>query len=136
MTFIFIFLDISKSTWINFLLYTKSPNKNKSIMLICFGIEIYWISALIYQVRIFSIYYYFLWETHWFWDTWVAQLVKHLPSTQVSIPGSWNQALCWASCSVRSLLLPLPIPPCLCLFSLSQINKIFKEKWERNNTDF
>ena len=41
---------------------------------------------------------------------WVAQLVKHLPSVQVMIPGSWDQAPHWAPCSVGSLLLPLPLP--------------------------
>ena len=55
----------------------------------------------------------------------VAQSLKHLPSAEVMIPGSWDGALCWALCSVGSLLLPLPLPlplPLLML-SLSQMNK-------------
>ena len=56
--------------------------------------------------------------------------VKHLPSTQVLIPGfwgSWDGALHLAPCSVVSLLLPRP-PSCPVLsqvraLSLSQINK-------------
>ena len=43
-------------------------------------------------------------------DTWVAQLVKCLPSAQVMIPGSWDQVPHWAPCSVGSLLLPLLLP--------------------------
>ena len=48
-----------------------------------------------------------------------------LPSAQVMIPGSGDQALHQAPCSVESLLfpLPLPLPPtlllCMCAFSLS-----------------
>ena len=53
------------------------------------------------------------------WGTWVAQLVKHLPSAQVMILGSQDQALCWAPCSMESLLLPLPLPLPLFVFSLS-----------------
>ena len=51
--------------------------------------------------------------------TWVAQLVKHLPSAQVMISReSWDRAPCWALCSAGSLLLPLPLPlPCLCSLS-------------------
>ena len=66
--------------------------------------------------------------------SWVAQLVKHLPSAQVMIPGFWNPAQNWACCSARSLLLPLPLPaaPPACahtlLLSLSQINKLEKKK--------
>ena len=44
------------------------------------------------------------------WGTCVAQPVKHLPSAQVMIPGSWDRAPHWAPCSVGSLLLPLPLP--------------------------
>ena len=58
-------------------------------------------------------------------DAWVAQLVKHLPSAQAMIPGSWNQVLHRAPCSVGSLLL-LP-PAYTCELCLSQINKIFKK---------
>ena len=60
----------------------------------------------------------------------VTQLVKHLPSAQVMISGSWDQAPHPAPCFVGSLLLPLsPLLPCSCPFSLSlslslsQINK-------------
>ena len=31
-------------------------------------------------------------------DAWVAQSVKHLPSAQVMIPGSWDRVLHWAPC--------------------------------------
>lgn len=41
------------------------------------------------------------------WDDWVAPLVKHLPSAQVMISGSWDRGPRWAPCSVGSLLLPL-----------------------------
>jgi len=41
--------------------------------------------------------------------TWVAQSVKYLLSVQVTIPGSWDQALHQAPCSAGSLLLPLPL---------------------------
>ena len=52
---------------------------------------------------------------------WVAPSVKHLPSTQVMIPGSWDRAPCKALCSAGSLLLPLPLPaaPPAHAFSLS-----------------
>ena len=46
-----------------------------------------------------------------FWGTWLVQSVKHLPSAQVMIPGSWDGAPHWASCSAGSLLLPPPLPP-------------------------
>jgi len=42
------------------------------------------------------------------WGAWVAQSVKHLPSAQVTISGSWDRVLRWALCSAGSLLLPLP----------------------------
>ena len=47
--------------------------------------------------------------------------VKRLPLAQVMISGSWDLAPCWASCSERSLLLPLPLPfpPFLLSLSLS-----------------
>ena len=57
-----------------------------------------------------------------FRGTWVAQLVKHLPSTQVMILESWDQALCWAPCSARESASPsllaslLPPPPARALF--------------------
>ena len=47
------------------------------------------------------------------WDTWVAQLVKRLPSAQVMIPASWDRVPHRAPCSAGSLLLPLPLPAIL-----------------------
>ena len=44
------------------------------------------------------------------WGTWVAQLVEHLPQTQVMILGFWDQASHQVPCSMGSLLLPLPLP--------------------------
>ena len=60
--------------------------------------------------------------------TWVAQSVKHLPSAQVRIPGSWDRILHWAPCSAGSLLLPLPFLLLVISLSLSQINNILKKK--------
>ena len=63
------------------------------------------------------------------WGAWVAQLVKHLPSAQVMIPESWDQALHWVPCSARSLLLSLPLTPLMLSISFAlslavfQINK-------------
>ena len=64
-----------------------------------------------------------------FRGAWVAQMVKHLPSAQVMIPGSWDRALHRASCLEGSLLLPHPHPHpllfrllVLCRY-LCQINK-------------
>lgn len=42
--------------------------------------------------------------------SWVAQLVKYLPSAQAEIPGSWDGALRRAPCSLGGLLLPPPAP--------------------------
>ena len=53
--------------------------------------------------------------------TWVAQEVKHLPSAQVMISGSWDGALHQAPCSAGTLLLPLPLP--LLVLSHTLINK-------------
>ena len=51
---------------------------------------------------------------------WVAQPVKHLPSAQVMIPGSWDPVPRSAPGPAGSLLLPLPLPPiCALLLSLS-----------------
>ena len=60
---------------------------------------------------------------------WVVQSAKSLPSTQVMIPMSWDQAPHQAFCSVGSLLLPLPLPAALptCVLSLCQINKSLKK---------
>jgi len=50
---------------------------------------------------------------------WVVQSVRHLPSAQVMISGSWDRAPCRAPCSARSLLLSLPLLlPLLVLFFL------------------
>ena len=62
-------------------------------------------------------------------DTWVAQVVEHLPSAQVMIPQSWDEVPSQAPCSEGSLLLPLPSALSACdipsLCSLCQINNIF-----------
>ena len=59
----------------------------------------------------------------------MAQLVKHLPSAQVMIPGSLDQASLWAPYLAESLL-PLPLPSACDLsiyisfsLSLSLLNK-------------
>ena len=57
------------------------------------------------------------------WGTCVAQPVKHLPSAQVMIPGSWDRAPHWAPCSAGSLLLSLPLPAAPPAHAL--ISKIF-----------
>ena len=61
------------------------------------------------------------------WGAWVAQSVKHLPSDQVMISGSWGQALHQALHSVRNLLLSLPLAlpssSCLLPLFLSLVNK-------------
>ena len=64
------------------------------------------------------------------WGTWVAQWVKHLPSAQIMIPGSWDGAPHGDPCSSGNLLLLLPLPLSLLMLSLSlsQINKILKIK--------
>ena len=71
------------------------------------------------------------------WGTWVAQLVECLPLAQVVILGSWDGVPCQVLCSVRSLLLLLP----LLVFSVShQINKIsskkIKRKWPARHSMF
>ena len=46
--------------------------------------------------------------------------IKQLALAQVMIPGSWDQALHWAPCSARNLLLPLlPAIPPACAFFFS-----------------
>lgn len=49
--------------------------------------------------------------------TWVAQWVKHLSSAQVMILGSRDQPLQLALCSTGSLLVSLPLPLILLVFS-------------------
>jgi len=51
----------------------------------------------------------------------VAQLVQHLPSAQVLIPGSGDQVPGQAPCSAESLLLPLSAPPPAHALSLALI---------------
>ena len=64
-------------------------------------------------------YFPILLRTEQFGGPWVAQWVKCLPSAQVMISGSWDQALCRALCFAGSLLLLLPLslpylpPPCM-----------------------
>jgi len=58
---------------------------------------------------------------------WVAQLVKRLPSAQVTIPESWDGFLHWDPCSAGSPLLPLCCSPQLML-SLSLSNKLKRKK--------
>ena len=74
------------------------------------------------------------WKGLWLW---VAQSVKCLPSAQVMISGSWDQALHQAPCSAGSLLLLLPLPLLVLSLSLSlslshsQINKTFIKRERR-----
>jgi len=49
----------------------------------------------------------------------VAQSVKCLPSAQVMVPGSRDQAPHWAPRSLGNPLLPLSAPPPACALSLS-----------------
>ena len=58
------------------------------------------------------------------WGTWVAQLVKRLPSAQVMILETRDRVPHRAPCSAGSLLLPLTLPPLMVSLShsLSQIS--------------
>lgn len=62
--------------------------------------------------------------------TWMAQSVRHLPSVQVMILGSWDWAQSQSLCSVGSLLLLFsPLVPTLAIsvaWSLSLSNKYIK----------
>ena len=55
--------------------------------------------------------------------TWVAQLVKRLPSAQVVFSGSWDQAPHRTPCLAESLLLPLTHPLLVFPLLLSLSNK-------------
>ena len=55
----------------------------------------------------------------------MAQSVKHLPSAQVMISGSWDQVP--ASGSLLGRESASPFPPA-CALSVSQINKFFLKK--------
>ena len=61
---------------------------------------------------------------------WLSGL-KPLPLAQVMIPGSWDRALHRAFCSAGSLLLPLSLPLCLLVISLS--NKYIKSLKNKTN---
>ena len=52
------------------------------------------------------------------WGAWVAQSIKHLPSAQVMISGSWDRALHWAPCSAESASPSAPPTTCECPLSL------------------
>ena len=60
--------------------------------------------------------------------TWVAQMVGCLPSAQVMISGTWDQALPWAPYTEGSLLLPVPLPAAPPSCALCQISKMFFKK--------
>ena len=53
------------------------------------------------------------------WGTSLAQSVEGLPSAQVMISGSWDEAPHWAPCSAGSLLPPLPLSLPLFVYSPS-----------------
>ena len=61
----------------------------------------------------------------------MAQSVKFLPSAQVMIPGSWDQALSWAPCSVESRILPLPL-----LLPLLVLPLLSKDNLKKNKSDW
>jgi len=52
------------------------------------------------------------------WGRLGGSVIERLPSAQVMIPRSWDQAPHWAPCSAGSLLLPLPLPLLVCPLSL------------------
>ena len=58
-------------------------------------------------------------------DIWVAQLVTHLFSAQVMIPGSWDRAPCWGSLLSGEPASPFPLLHTLLVLSLPvrEINK-------------
>ena len=62
------------------------------------------------------------------WGGGGAPSMKHLPSAQIMIPGSWDRVPNWAPCSAGSLLHPLSAapPPPACAFSFCHLNKILK----------
>ena len=85
----------------------------------------------LYQMPVYleikNLYFCFTIQKEPFWGTWVAQLVKHLPSARVMISGSWDGVLHLALLSRESASLSSSAPPhCSC--SISQIDislKIF-----------
>ena len=63
---------------------------------------------------------------------WVTQLVKHLPSAQVMVPGSWDRAPSQAPCLAESLLTPLLWPsPKSCSRSLTLFLKLKKKNLKK-----
>jgi len=62
-----------------------------------------------------------LWLTSWSQSPESGFLLNEesASSAQVMIPGSWDRAPCQASCSMRSLLLPLPLPAAPLAYVLS-----------------
>ena len=64
--------------------------------------------------------YLFIFENILLRGVWVVQLVKQLPSAQVTISGSWDQAPRWAPPWVGSLLVShSPSAPSYLVFSLA-----------------
>jgi len=59
-----------------------------------------------------------------YWGTWVAQLVKHLPSIQAMIQGSWGSPMSGTGALSREPASPSPsvLPPA-CALLLCQIKK-------------
>ena len=66
--------------------------------------------------------------------TWMAQLVRCLPSRKVVIPGSWDQVPSQDFCSMGSLFLPLPLSatPPICASKLSNEEKSKKKNKKKN----
>ena len=84
--------------------------------------SLYWVISIICLKDSFS-------KKADFGGTWLAQLVKHLPSAQVMIPGFWDRVLHQAPCLAGSLLLPFPLLLLIanaCTLSI-KLKKIFKK---------
>ena len=118
---------ISMTTFLRNCYYSHSdvsirPNfykwiKFKTIFLCCFHVMSFYLAdSLKYSYASFArivsknVCLFYIRKAY-FDGTWVAQLVKFLPSVQVMIPGSWDGGPCWAPGSVGSLLHPLPPLP-------------------------